>query len=425
MNPLVATVVILVLTIAALLSDKLSFIVISPFIIISLLLTGVLTPGEAFSGFSNTNVVMFVAMFVVGGALVKTSLLDRIQKVVHKFKDKPKTLVFISMLVTATISLITSQTAAIVIMIPVMVGIANEMGISRSKFLYAATAAAGTSVGLTFLGQGASNMTWSSIMMEAGGKIPFTQWDFLIGRWPFVVITFIYMLTIGYRLLPDHPNEQFDDYQQAQTAKTSLTLSPAKEKLALIICSVTIIAMFLADFIGIQIFVIACIGATLLIATGILSDKEAVSAVHWPTVFLFAGVLPLSTALQKSGAGDVVADFMIGVLGNTTNPYVIVMFFILVPLILTQFMSDLATVAIFIPLASSVAVRIGIDPRAAVMATFVAGCINLLTPMANPAQSMIVGPGGYKFKDYLKCGTPLTIILVIVAVIYLPMVFPL
>ena len=425
MNPLVATVVILVLTIAALLSDKLSFIVISPFIIISLLLTGVLPPGEAFSGFSNTNVVMFVAMFVVGGALVKTSLLDRIQKVVHKFKDKPKTLVFISMLVTATISLITSQTAAIVIMIPVTVGIANEMGISRSKFLYAATAAAGTSVGLTFLGQGASNMTWSSIMMEAGGKIPFTQWDFLIGRWPFVVITFIYMLTIGYRLLPDHPNEQFDDYQQAQTAKISLTLSPAKEKLALIICSVTIIAMFLADFIGIQIFVIACIGATLLIATGILSDKEAVSAVHWPTVFLFAGVLPLSTALQKSGAGDVVADFMIGVLGNTTNPYVIVMFFILVPLILTQFMSDLATVAIFIPLASSVAVRIGIDPRAAVMATFVAGCINLLTPMANPAQSMIVGPGGYKFKDYLKCGTPLTIILVIVAVIYLPMVFPL
>ena len=425
MNPLVATVVILILTIAALLSDKLSFIVISPFIIISLLLTGVLPPGEAFSGFSNTNVVMFVAMFVVGGALVKTSLLDRIQKVVHKFKDKPKTLVFISMLVTATISLITSQTAAIVIMIPVMVGIANEMGISRSKFLYAATAAAGTSVGLTFLGQGASNMTWSSIMMEAGGKIPFTQWDFLIGRWPFVVITFIYMLTIGYRLLPDHPNEQFDDYQQAQTAKTSLTLSPAKEKLALIICSVTIIAMFLADFIGIQIFVIACIGVTLLIAIGILSDKEAVSAVHWPTVFLFAGVLPLSTALQKSGAGDVVADFMIGVLGNTTNPYVIVMFFILVPLILTQFMSDLATVAIFIPLASSVAVRIGIDPRAAVMATFVAGCINLLTPMANPAQSMIVGPGGYKFKDYLKCGTPLTIILVIVAVIYLPMVFPL
>lgn len=85
----------------------------------------------------------------------------------------------------------------------------------------------------------------------------------------------------------------------------------------------------------------------------------------------------------------------------------------------------MATIAIFVPLASSVAVKIGIDPRAAVMATIIAGCINLLTPMANPAQTMIYGPGGYKIKDYLKCGLPITVISIIVAVIYLPIVFPL
>ena len=59
------------------------------------------------------------------------------------------------------------------------------------------------------------------------------------------------------------------------------------------------------------------------------------------------------------------------------------------------------------------------------MVTIIAGCINLLTPMANPAQTMIYGPGGYKIKDYLKCGLPITVISIIVAVIYLPIVFPL
>ena len=400
MNPLIATVIILVLTIAALLTEKLSFVAISPFIIVSLILTGVLSPTEALSGFSNTNVVMFVAMFIVGGALVKTSLLDRMQKIVAKYKNKPNMLVAISCIVSGIISLVTSQTACAVIMLPLLVGIANEIGFSRSRLLYPAIAV-------------------------AGGTIPFKIWDFAIGRLPILIVTFVYMVTIGHRLLPDIPNEQFADYKETQKTKTSLALSPVKEKLALVICSLTIIAMFLADFINVPLYIFAVSGATLLIITGVLSEKEALNSIHWPTVFLFAGVLPLSTALQKSGAGDLVAEFMIKLLGNTTNPYVIVFFFILIPLILTQFMSDLATIAIFVPLASSVAVKIGIDPRAAVMATIIAGCINLLTPMANPAQTMIYGPGGYKIKDYLKCGLPITVISIIVAVIYLPIVFPL
>jgi len=309
MNPLIATVIILVLTIAALLTEKLSFVAISPFIIVSLILTGVLSPTEALSGFSNTNVVMFVAMFIVGGALVKTSLLDRMQKIVAKYKNKPNMLVAISCIVSGIISLVTSQTACAVIMLPLLVGIANEIGFSRSRLLYPAIAV-------------------------AGGTIPFKIWDFAIGRLPILIVTFVYMVTIGHRLLPDIPNEQFADYKETQKTKTSLALSPVKEKLALVICSLTIIAMFLADFINVPLYIFAVSGATLLIITGVLSEKEALNSIHWPTVFLFAGVLPLSTALQKSGAGDLVAEFMIKLLGNTTNPYVIVFFFILIPLIL-------------------------------------------------------------------------------------------
>lgn len=426
MTPLVATLIILFIAIVAFMSEKVSFIVISPFIVISLILTRVLKPAEALSGFSNNNVIMFVAMFVVGGALVKTSLLDRLQSVVVKYKNNPRMLVFISCTVGAIIALITSQTAAAAILLPVLVGIANEIGFSRSRLLYPAIVASGGGVALTFLGQGAANMTWNDVMMKAGGKIPFGVWDFFIGRFPILIVTIIYFVTIGYKLLPDIPNEQFDDYKLSkQNTKTSLALSPVKEKIALVVCSLTIILMFLADFIHVDLYIIATIGAILLILTGVLSDKDAINSIHWPTVFLFAGVLPLSTALTNSGAAKVVGDWMVRMLGNTTNPYVIIFFFIMVPLILTQFMSDLGTIAVFIPLACAVAVKIGIDPRAAVMATYISATINTLTPMANPAQSMIVGPGGYKGKDYIKCGVPITILLVVVAVIYLPIVFPL
>lgn len=98
--------------------------------------------------------------------------------------------------------------------------------------------------------------------------------------------------------------------------------------------------------------------------------------------------------------------------------------FFIIPLILTQVMSNLATVTIFIPLVSTACVKLGVDPRAAVVGVLTASCISIMTPMAAPCQIMIMGPGGYKLKDYFKCGTPLLIILTIVCIVMLPMMFP-
>lgn len=391
---------------------------------ISLTLTGVLKPAEAFSGFSNTNVVMFVAMFVVGAALTKTSLLDRLQKVVVKYKDKPRLLITIACIIGALVATVTSATACAAIMLPLLIGIANEIGLSRKRLLYPVMAVANIATAMTILGQGASNMTWSDVMIKAGGTIPFTVWDFTVARIPILILSIVYMATIGYRLLPDVPNEEFEDYGGTQGTKSNLTLTPAREIISLVICCLTILLMFVSNGIHIPMYIIPCIGAVLLVITGVMSEKEALSSIHLPTVFLFAGVLPLSDAMTKSGAGDAVADIMIKILGNTTNPYIIMLVFLLFPLILTQLMSNLATVAIFIPLASTVAVRIGIDPRAAVMASLIAGCASFLTPMAAPCQAMIMGPGGYKLKDYLKSGLPLIIMIVVVTVFYLPLIFP-
>ena len=174
------------------------------------------------------------------------------------------------------------------------------------------------------------------------------------------------MTFVGYKLMPDIPNEQFSD--AAHTASESEKLSPFKRKLAVLIVLVSIAMMLLENVIGVKMYLTSCIGAAALVLTGVLTEKEALNSIHQPTIFLFAGVLALSDAIQTTGAGDVVADWMIRLLGDTTNPYIIMLVFFLVPFILTQVMSNLATLTIFIPLVTSACIRMGVDPRAAVVA---------------------------------------------------------
>ena len=168
--------------------------------------------------------------------------------------------------------------------------------------------------------------------------------------------------------------------------------------------------MLLENVIGVDMYLIACIGAVLLVLTGILSEKEALESIHMPTIFLFAGVLALSDAIKVTGAGEVVADLMIKIIGNNTNTYVIMAVFFMIPFILT--------------LVTSACIKIGVDPRAAVVGVLTASCISIMTPMAAPCQIMIIEPGGYKLKDYLKCGTPLAIILAIMTIFLMPLMFP-
>ena len=401
MSPLEITLVILLVTIIAFVSGKVPFSVISTGIILALILTGIKTPAEAFGGFINTNVVMFVAMFVIGAGLTKTPLIDKAQSLVIRYKDNMRMLIFLSCVAGAFLGAITSATATAAIMIPLLVGIANDIGVSRSKLLYPSMACANIATQMTFLGQGASNMAWNDVMMQAGAPTPLHIWDFTIARIPMLTIAILYMTFVGYKLMPDIPNEQFSD--AAHTASESEKLSPFKRKLAVLIVLVSIAMMLLENVIGVKMYLTSCIGAAALVLTGVLA---------------------LSDAIQTTGAGDVVADWMIRLLGDTTNPYIIMLVFFLVPFILTQVMSNLATLTIFIPLVTSACIRMGVDPRAAVVGVITASCVSIMTPMAAPCQIMIIEPGGYTLKDYLKCGTPLALILIVVSVFFLPTLYP-
>ena len=423
MDQLTIVLIILALTIIAFMSGKLPYTVISMGIIIALIMTGIMTIDEAFSGLTNSNVIMFAAMFVIGAGIVKSGLLDSTKNIVMRYQNRPKIVLLVLMLVATVLSILTSAVGTMAILLPLIINIANNLNISRSKFIYPVAMSANIATACTFLGQGAANMNWSDVMVNMGGPVPFGIWDFTIARIPVIVTTIIYGVFVSQYLLPDIPNSQFDTGKPV--VEKTKTIDVKKQRIAQIICSFTIIGMIVLDYFSlVPMYIVACIGAVLLILFGVLSEMEAISSIHGPTMFLFIGVLPLSDALKMTGAADVVASLMRTLLGNTTNPYIIMAVLFVVPLILTQVMSNIAAVAVFVPLVCSVAVSIGIDPRAGVMAVLIASCTSILTPMAAAAQAMILAPGGYSMKDYLKCGFPLVLINTVVCIVVLPILFP-
>lgn len=422
MSSLNIVILILILSIIAFIYGKIPFSLVSMGIIIALILSGTMTPSEAFSGFINKNVIMLVAMFVIGEALTKTSLLHRTKNLAIRYSKTPRKLIFIASIVSAFLACITNATVTTTIMLPLIIAISNDTNVSRSKLLYPVIMIANIATGLTVLGQGAGNMAWNEVMIKAGAQNPFTLLSFPVARLPILVVAILYVTFIGYRLMPDNPNTKFEDYRKMKCMEGSL--SPRKEKIGFFIISITILCMLLSSSIGIEMYMVACIGAMSLLICGILNEQEAVKAIKLPTIFLFAGVLVLADAIKISGAGDVVANLMISMMGNTSNPYVIMVFFFFFPLVMTQVMSNVACIAIFVPLASTVCVKLNADPRAAVMGVLIAGCLSVLSPIAAPCQAMIMEPGGYTMKDYFKCGLPIVLIISVIIIFYLPTLYP-
>ena len=130
----------------------------------------------------------------------------------------------------------------------------------------------------------ASNITWIDIMAKAGAPNELYIWDFTIARIPLLVVSILYMTFVGYKLMPDIDNNTFVD--GGHTGRKSAKLSPIKEKIAIIIIVVTILAMLFESVIGIPMYIVACIGAVLLVLSGILNEKEALDSIHQPTIFL-------------------------------------------------------------------------------------------------------------------------------------------
>ena len=193
---------------------------------------------------------------------------------------------------------------------------------------------------------------------------------------------------------------------------------------AVIVLIVCILAMIFETQIGIKLQVTACVAACFLVLTGVISEKEALKSIDLKVVLLFGGSLALASALDSTGAGTLIADTIVGALGSNPNPMVLLLVIFIVGCALTNFMSNTATTALMVPIATSLAASLGADPRSMIIATVIACSCAYATPIGMPANTMVVGLGGYHFNDYIKAGLPLILISFVICMVLLPVLFP-
>ena len=414
MSQTTITLLFLVFTIISFILEKIPLGLTASICAIGLTLTGVVDATTTFSQYVNSNVILCVGMFVVGQALFETGMANKIGGLVTKFARTEKTLIIAIMVIVGVMSGFLSNTGTAAVLIPVVCGIADESGYSRSRLLMTLVFAAALSI----IGA-PGNLMGVNALQEMGLSTSFFMYA-PVGV-PMLLIGILYFVLIGYKFLPDGKNASGAALEDQQDFSH---VPKWKQTVSLVVLILVILAMIFEKEIGISIEVSACIGAILLVLTGVISEKDALNSIDLKVVFLFGGSLTLAKALDTTGAGELIADKIVGLLGADPSPILLLLVIFIVTCVLTNFMSNTATTALMIPIAVSLANNLGADPRAVVIATVIAGSCAYATPIGMPANTMVVGLGGYKFKDYVKSGLPLILVSFVICMILLPILFP-
>jgi di/tricarboxylate transporter len=182
---------------------------------------------------------------------------------------------------------------------------------------------------------------------------------------------------------------------------------------ALIAVLITVAVILVAAFNWLPILVTALTGVILMIITGCLKPGEIYGAVRWDVIFLLAGLIPLGTAMDKSGATELLANFVVGLGGNFSGYWILTFFFVVTSL-LTEILSNNASVVLMIPIAVEVANSLNLNPLAFMFAVTFAASNSFMTPIGYQTNTMVYGPGGYKFLDFFRVGAPLNLLMAIV-----------
>ena len=161
------------------------------------------------------------------------------------------------------------------------------------------------------------------------------------------------------------------------------------------------------------------LAAGAIVLLGVLTIDQAYRGISWTTVILVGGMMSLSTAMVTSGAAEQLADGLVDIVGDL-GPHALVLGVVLVTFTLGQLISNMATALIVIPIAVSAAAEMDVSAKPVLMAVTVAAAASFLTPVATPANLMVMGPGGYRFGDYWKLGLPLLVLFGVVAVVPRP-----
>ncbi len=421
MDPAVKCLCLLLVVAILFVTEKLPLAVTSVFAAIACWILGLVPIEQVFLGLADSTVVLFGGMFIVGAAMFYTGLAQDIgSQVVKLFGTGEIKLMIGIMVIAAAMSAFLSNTGTTACLIPVVIGICKEAHLPVSRQMMPLAFAAGLGGTCTLIGT-PPNIIANVALKTAG--MPELQFGFFEYAWigiPITVAGILYMLFIGRFLLPKTEANDFDASEVKQEIEANETTKSKK-----IICGIIMLGVIITMATSIvPLEIAAVIGALLCVVTGCLTERQAYDSIDWVTIFLFAGMIPVATAMNTSGAGKLIAEYTVAAMGGDPSPYLITAVLFALAVILTQFMSNTASKALLCPVGIALAAQVGASPRAVLMAILIASSCAFASPVGTPPNTLVLGPGKYSFMDYVKCGSGLVIVSMIVSIIVIPIVWP-
>ncbi len=385
-------------------------------------LTGVCTIGEAFSGFSNSTVLLMFGMMVVGIALMDTGAAKLIGNYVAKVsRGKEKLFIFMAGISSAILSTFLSNTAVIAIFLPIIASIVqSEPSMSRKNMTLPVTMGAMFGGVCTLVGS-TPQLTANGILQEMTG-LELKMFDFFL---PGVCLTAVYMLfvlTIGHKIGnkvwggSDSVTEE-----DAPVNMEEVTVNKRKLITMIIIFFITIV-LFIGDWIPTA--TTAILAALLCIVTKCTSQKSIIKHMDWSVVFILAGCLGLASGLTKGGAGELMSEGITKILSPDVAPILIFAIFVFATMLVSNFITNSTAVVIFLPIALALCQPYGINPLPMTLGIVYAANLTFSTPLAN-AQTAMTLVAGYKFSDYIRYTWILDILVFLTILITVPLFYSL
>ena len=390
--------------------------------------SGLVEPKDVLPNFSNTNVILILSMFIVAAGLNRTQAVSNMSAMVYRFSHGNFTAMLSGYILLTFLlaNFIPSPLAVYAIVCPLVANMCKECGVSPSKAMFPICLVdVGTCAALP-IANGAVTFATMNGYLESYGYTEFQMGilDNFIGRAPMVIVVLLYALFIAPRFCPSQPSVAILSDASGSGKKEAVPLNAWREFLGYFIFIMTTLALIFQKQLGLTSWQIALTGAAVVVASGVLSPREAVNAIPVRIMLLLIAALTVGGAMVSSGLGDLIGNTLAAALGGTTNGYVIGAVFFVIPFILTQFMQNQSVSNIFIPIVILTCKALHCNPVGPLILLNAACLTAFLTPMATPVIPVVMDAGGYTMKDLFKMGLLPSLIIPVVSVFWVMTVFP-
>lgn len=416
MTPMMLALVILAATIVLFIWEPIPIAVTAILSSLAYAYTGIVPVNTIFSSYDNNTNILLAGMMVVGSSLFHTGITDVIGERMVKITGKnERNIILVTLIVSCLLSSVCSNIGVMVAMAPLVTAMCISAGVGPSRALLGLLFGAQFGGFVTLVGVG-SNAAAANLMGKLG-LVPFGFFSITPFGIAVCILGTLYFTFVGAKLIPDTGYVP----EFAQTGKKEL--NKPKATIACITMAVVLIVIAMGIK-SIPMHVAAVAGACIIVAARCMTLQDAYKAIDWNCLILVGSLSVISTGIKNSGAGEAIANLILSLLGNNPSPFMITTAIFIASSLLTQIMSNIPTILLFMPIGISIAEKIGVSPYPIAMVITLAGAASYATPFAATQNMTTVGWTHYKFIDFIKIGFPMVLITYIVVVALIPLVLP-